>query len=317
MTSIPGGLPENSAAIYRFKSPAVDLPPQPGAADAESGHDHGRAAPLPTTELPHGSPVLAGLPSSSALRATLLAGRKARESAALAVRGRPGRKETHSPDALHADDGASLPDLTRAAARQHSSDDQHGQRNSHWNPPAAPAGAFLRSATADPSLSPPTHLASRALALPALCDAQWVTHGAQSMPGFLRETMQSLVLDLVRDLADKIERHAVRQNGLRTTDVAQPVREVCDEFLELMRPLYRRYVAAPSLYADACEVLCAVQPQLHLEMRQRGGAPRELARLMASTVYPLLPVLVMGCIPRPDAGAHADDGFVTGGARAA
>jgi len=148
-------------------------------------------------------------------------------------------------------------------------------------------------------------MAGHALALPALCEAHAAKHGMWSMPGFLRETMQSLVIDFTRDLADKIEHRVTQGAAMTGGDAMWPVRDACEEFLRLMRPLYQRYVPTVRLYDEACDVLCGAQAMLQKLMRERA-INDEFSRIMAATICPLFPVLVMACKPRDNPGVGSE-----------
>lgn len=304
MIPTSGGPPKSGAAIYRFEAPAIPSPLRPGA--TEVGPERGTPA-APATSA--GSLVLAGLAPSSALRAKWQVARKGRETAIAGGRSKTGTAQSHGTQEPDADDWLNFGAPVRLSHR-HSSSGNDASRQAAGKDLAPLPNGFLQSER-DAGVSPSTHMAGRALAMPGLCDAHLAAHGMRSMPEFLREMMQSLVMDFMRDLADKVEsRRTGEKKPLRGVDVIQPVRESCDEFLRLMRPLYHRYVPSPSLYDDARDVLCAAGPLLQQEMRQRGDSEGELARVMTTTVFPLMPVLLMGCKPRPGFGDGVDAGDV-------
>lgn len=286
MNSFPGAPPKSVAETLRFDPPAVvpRMPAEPTRpADGQTGLP---VPPEPST----GSWVLAGLPSSAAMRTRWLQARKAREGSAANGHGESQGLRRHDVDDLLYFDGAARV----SSRRQSSGNDASRDTNRGTGDPSA--ANFLQSRV-EVSRSPATHMAGHALALPALCEAHAASRGMWSMPSFLRETMQSLVIDFTLDLADKIERRFRKGDAIGGYDAIQPVREACEEFLRLMRPLYQRYVPTLRLYDEASQVLCGAQPLLQ-EMMLERAADDEFSRIMRETICPLLPVIVMACKPR-------------------
>ena len=294
MNSFPGAPPKSVAETLRFDPPAVvpRMPAEPARpVDGQTGLP---VPPEPST----GSWVLAGLPTSAAMRTRWLQARKAREGSAANGHGDAQGLRRHDVDDSLYFDGAG-----RVSSRRQSSGND-ASRDTHRGSGDMSAANILQSKV-EVSRRPASHMAGHALALPALCQARAASHGMWSMPGFLRETMQSLVIDFTQDLADKIEHRFWKGEGIGGDDAIQPVREACEEFLRLMRPLYQRYVPTLHLYDEACEVLCGAQPLLQKLLRERAGDD-EFSRIMTETICPLLPVIVMSCKPRDGHGSVAE-----------
>lgn len=282
MNSFPGSKPDLAAENPGFRSPAFQPLEQKNPTDAASVQAVPQA---PST----GSVLLAGLPPSAALHAKWLQARRLRET--------PGAKvhaEGHGIGQPHADDLLYFGVAARTSSRQQSSGDD-ASRGAPGKGRAPSATRFLAGGF-EVSQLPATHIAGRALALPALCEAHVASQGLHAMPDFLVKTMQSLVIDFARDLADRIEQRASAGKTLRASDYRRPIAETCEEFLRLMRPLYQKYVPSPRLFGDAREVLCGAQPLLLQVMGARARYSDEIVRVLTSTIYPLFPIILMSAM---------------------
>jgi hypothetical protein len=146
-----------------------------------------------------------------------------------------------------------------------------------------------------------THMANSAADLPQRCTAHRLSHGSDAMPRFLRGAMVDLLPGFMRDLAERFDHLAASTSALHPADAIRPVAEVCQDFLNLLRPMYLDHVSfqGPYLVTDVQTVLCAAQTLLGDEMAKRGADNPGLARILRETVYPLWPILVMACLPRP------------------
>ena len=299
MSDFPARSPLGHPAPHRFDPPATAAEPAAApAADTETGATrpgHGRLPTLAET----GSVVLAGLPVHS--QRIRWQPRKVRDNT---VGGslrdmRPGLQGAGSE--MQGD----LATWFSARGQTSSQDDGSGRGGSGTAGRLRslyPQDLRLLAPQAE-LLAPPTHMARHAVDLPAICSAHHGSHGASAMPAFLRETMESLVVDFVRDVADRLallEQRAASGIAVSSGEALLPVREACDELLRVMRPIYSRYVPAPQLFADARSVLCQAQARLLHEVEGRGAGNASLRRVMHESVYPLLPIILMGSMPRPE-----------------
>lgn len=261
---------------------------------SEPGPGHGRLPTLAET----GSVALKDLPPQ--VIRYRWQGRKLRDNTAAGAL-RDGRLALHGMGAeVHGDMSNWFSARGQTSSQQDSSDnggsDAAGQLRAFQ-------ARELRSLEAQAeAVVPPTHMARHAADLPAICQTHCASHGRKAMPAFLRGTMESLVVDFVRDVADKLvhlEAQAASGVAVPPGDAILPVREACDELLRVMRPIYQRFVPLPQLFSDACTVLCQAQVRLLKEVEGRGEGDTRLRRVMHESVYPLLPIILMGSMPRP------------------
>ena len=295
MSEFPARPPAGHLAPHRFDAPAT--PAQPSTAPA-AGHATGAGQGAPATLAETGSVVLAGLPPH--LPRIRWQPRRVRDNTV-------GGSQRDLRPALHGVGSDMQGDLSAWFGNQgqaSSQEDGSGQGGSGTAGRFRPFQSLDLRPLGPPSGRPvpPTHMGRHARDLPATCGAHHAAHGPAAMPAFLRATMESLVVDFVRDVADRLhhlEEHAADGSAVPAGNALWPVREACDELLRLMRPIYDRYLASPQLFADAREVLCQAQARLLQEVESRGAGNTGLRRLMHDSVYPLLPVILMGSMPRP------------------
>lgn len=302
MSGLKGGLPEPGATIYRFHTPAIPSVRQPGEpARPEPGHG---AAPVPSPSQ-HGSAVLAGLPALPAFVGVRAKGASPSRQKPTGGGAAAGAGHAHAADAHETRELGENWKFFHFSGRSASGQQSSGDDSAHSSAAkggAMPSGSFLHGADRAAPL-PPSRMAAHALVLPALCKAEMAARGPGAMRKFLSEIMHGLVVDFVKDIAARIKHRALMGGLGRSSDATLPIREATDEFLNLMRPLYRQYVDTPSLYGNARDVLCGAQALLQQELQPWGGQGG-LSREMKDSLCFLLPVVVMGCMPKPRAGAR-------------
>ncbi|WPB57933.1 hypothetical protein [Xylophilus sp. GOD-11R] len=176
--------------------------------------------------------------------------------------------------------------------------EQQGDRSAGMRPLPRLEDGFLDATTK--SASPPfANMTAYAAGLAERCGVHHATHGQESMNAFLRTVMVGLLPSFMRDLVEQIAETVKTDRAGKGFDALGPIRLACQEFLDLMRPLYARYANGPYLVSDARDVLCAAQDLLAQEADRFEHSTPRVATLLTDSVRPLLPVLVMAGMPRP------------------
>ncbi|QHJ00001.1 hypothetical protein GT347_19655 [Xylophilus rhododendri] len=184
--------------------------------------------------------------------------------------------------------------------------DQSGsqQQDSHGGHPdgaSAPAGVeagFDISRSASPSTEN-GHLARACADLPERCARHCQAHGIQAMPAFLRETMGKLLPEFLQDLAERLAAQLRTREDGGPLDLVGPIRTVCEDLQNRMRPLHATYGLQHYLLSDVRETLCSAEDPLDRKVQDHEPAVPLLRQLLGDSVYLLLPVLFMACVARP------------------
>lgn len=195
--------------------------------------------------------------------------------------------------------------LHQGSSSGHSSEQGGGHQQDGRSPMqvAARNNRGFEAARGSASAGVSVHMALCAADLAERCAVHPQRSDRAVMLSFLQSAMRDLLPGFVRDLADRLEALAASETPLDSRGAIRPVREVCADFLDLVRPLYSTYTSGPYLLCDARDVLCAAQDLLNPELDRRRDADQRFLQVMTDTVRPLLPILVMSSMPRPQQSA--------------
>lgn len=153
-----------------------------------------------------------------------------------------------------------------------------------------------------------SHMSGTGASLAQRCAEHHESFGDGAMSPFLRQAVIDLLPAFVRDLGSKLHALGVDERPPGSQESIRPVVEVCDEFFELVRPLYSRYVMGPNLLTDVRNALCTAQATLCDEVARWTDGGSRLEQVMYETVNPLFAILLMSCVKAPVSAAAMFDG---------